>query len=638
MRISGSCRPAPLLAAAAALALLLTGDLPAAEIANPRVLLWDTVTKLGDRLDAADRTRWKAVPTDLLSLEKDPPKASSDPGYYGREYTFEGDAVVENPHLTAVFWTARNRVVIFAKDAPGLPTPSKSTGPFEGFAAVECLALSAPTAPSSSSATTTTTASLELIRNAADEVALGFLPGNLLKTPPSAGEPPAPDLFLFDRSGMVEIRPAKSRPNLRLVAPIEHGIVPGFIGDDLVYSGVPAGQNTPLHLPSENVFVGLLTGGNHELVVTWPNGPHDLRLEPASGPVRSRGFQSLDLNTAGQPVYLAALAAPGLWHRHPLVATNLEADVALPWKRPFPARWKTQLLEAGVKTTFTFRDARTQIWRGVPGSYSYPVWFEGDTAVVHPSKKVPPKGDVLVYCLEGEGSPPAFTPPAEIVKATLGRALADERLDPTGRRLRTHHRRGGEGVRRACTCGCTEAIQALFEAGQEVDRKDDIRSALDDMIYFVGQHLDRIGEYQNFAGRLIQRLDEASKDVPELKTYLDGLKEIATRIPQECTLQQENMKSPEHADDLARRTLALTSRKDPGNIKAYMELLKAWRDMGGAQDYVVAQCHVVARQLHQEAGYAAADHPKAASLAREIRQLCRQILRNPDGYEIWAEY
>jgi len=69
-----------------------------------------------------------------------------------------------------------------------------------------------------------------------------------------------------------------------------------------------------------------------------------------------------------------------------------------------------------------------------------------------------------------------------------------------------------------------------------------------------------------------------------------------------------------------------------------MELLKAWRGMGGAQDYVVAQCHMITRKLSQEAGYGCGDQPKAVEVAMEIRARCRQALRNADGYEIWADY
>jgi len=98
------------------------------------------------------------------------------------------------------------------------------------------------------------------------------------------------------------------------------------------------------------------------------------------------------------------------------------------------------------------------------------------------------------------------------------------------------------------------------------------------------------------------------------------------------------MKSFAYADELVVRTLALTEKKGENNLKAYMDLLKDWRAMGGAQDYVLAQCHIITRKLAQEAGYNCPNHPDAVRLAREVRSRARQCLRNPDGYEIWGDY
>src|SRR5260370_23879988 len=89
-------------------------SLPGAQ-ATPTVVLWDTSTPFSARPSIDNRASWKNVPGDLLTLEANPPKASSDPGYYGREYSFKGDAVVENDRIAAVFWSAKGRVVIYSK-------------------------------------------------------------------------------------------------------------------------------------------------------------------------------------------------------------------------------------------------------------------------------------------------------------------------------------------------------------------------------------------------------------------------------------------------------------------------------------------------------------------------------------------
>ena len=158
------------------------------------------------------------------------------------------------------------------------------------------------------------------------------------------------------------------------------------------------------------------------------------------------------------------------------------------------------------------------------------------------------------------------------------------------------------------------------------------------MNYFVECHVERIEEYQRFAADMIQFLKAKAAASPELKPYLESLEQIVQQIPQEYNVQKENMKSLEHAGELTRQTMALTGSKNTNNLTAYMELLKAWRAMGGAQDYVVAQCHTITRKLFQEAGYGCVNDPKAVPVAQEVRARCRQVLRNPDGYEIWANY
>ena len=592
--------------------------------AATNVVVWDTDSRLADPSDAESRAGWKSVPAELFVLEADPPKAASDPGYYGREYSFKGDAVVENRSLTAVFWSAKGRVVIYSKAEATMTGGASQGNSGFGKKLIEFVPLQTKVQPGK-------IARCEILRNAGDEVVLDV-------SFSAKGSADMSAVFSFGKNEIVEIKPAEGMKGIRLLSPIEYGVVPGFVGDDLIFGPTEFASADTLSIPSENVFVGLLKGEGNELVMTWPKGKQQLKLQVANAAHARHIIESVDFDNDGQSIYLAALSAPGIWHREELKPTYLEKDVALRWKRPFPAKWKTQLMEAGVRTTFTFREAKGTVWRGVPGSYNYPVWFDGDNAFYHLSKKVPPQGDSIVYFLEGQDTPLSVFTPVDIMKATLGRQMCAPILDIPGRKLRTHHRRGGDGVHRACTCGCTEAIQAVFEAGQEVARKDDVKEALSDMTFFVERHVGRIDEYRRFAGDMIQFLQAKAKASPELKPFLASLEQTVQQIPEEYSVQKENMKSPEHMAELTRQTLALTSSKNTNNLPAYMELLKAWRAMGGAQDYVVAQCHTITRKLFQEAGYGCVNDPKAVAVAQEVRARCRQVLRNPDGYEIWANY
>jgi hypothetical protein len=575
--------------------------------ASPSLTLWDTSTPLTSA--AADRASWKTVPRDLLLLESKPATAESDPGYYGREYVFKGDAIVEGPNLSAAFLSRKGRVDLYF------------TGATSKFAEI---------CPMETRDKTVSITRVSILHNTDDELALEAAFS-------SQGAPEISETFVFDSHGIVEIKPSQSSKGVSISAMISHGIVPNFIGDDLIYGGNEFPPGKSLSIPSENFFVGLLQGEESELVVTWPKGKQQVTLRAGNEQEGDRPFESIDFANDSQSLFLSALKAPGIWHRETLKPDYLEKDVASQWKRPFPARWKTQLIESDVKTSFTFKETRGDIWRGVPGSYIYPVWFDGDTAMFHLSKKVPPKGESLIYCLEPQDSP-LITTPVDILKETLGRSISDSMLDLDGRMLRTHHRRGGDGVRRACTCGCTEAIQAIFEAHDEVAKTQYVAGAVDDMIYFVHCHVERIGEYRAFVDQLIPFLETNATTHPDLKPYLDNLEQIARQIPKEYTAQHENMKSFAYADELAHQTLALTAKSDPDNLKTYMGLLESWRGMGGAQDYVLAQCHIITRKLFQAAGYGCADQPEATPLAEEIMARSRQCLRNPDGYEIWADY
>lgn len=576
-------------------------------------VVWDTVSPFVDTVDIRDRTNWKPVPTDLLTLEANPSAASSDPGYYGREYSFEGDAVVENERLTAVFWSRKGKVVIYSK-----ADSSKKR--------VEFVPLQLKGKPASITC-------CKILQNTGDEAALEvFFSGEETGENVSAIFSFSPDLI------GVEIKPAENMKGISLFGPIEYGIVPSFIGDDLIFDPRECPSINRLCIPSENLFVGLLKGENSMLVVTWPKGRQQMRLVLENEQRQPRLVESVDFDNDGQSVYLAILDAPGIWHEEELKASYLEKDIAINWKRPFPAKWVTQLYEAEVKTTFTFRESKGNIWRGVTGAYIYPVWFNGQNALYHLSKKIPPQGESLIYFLERKDTPLSVSAPVDIAKATLGRQTCDTILDLPGRKLRSHHRRGSAGIRRACTCGCTEAIQAVFEAGEEVKRKEYVEGAVDDMVYFVTRHMERINEYQDFANSMMEFLSMTKKSNADLKPFLDSMESISQEILQEYRRQRDNIKSLEYTDQLAQKTKALTAKKDPGNLSTYSGLSEKWRAMGGAQDSLVAQFHTLTRKLSQQAGYGCVNDPKAVQIAEEIRSRCRKCLRNPDGYEIWSDY
>jgi len=189
--------------------------------AATNVVIWDTGSRIVDAVDLESRAGWKLVPSELFVMEADPSKAASDPGYYGREYSFKGDAVVENRSLFAVLWSEQGRIVIYSKDGATLSGGGATHDPRLSRKIVEIV-------PLQSSAQPTTNIRFEILRNADDQVALEVFFS-------AKGTPDASAILVFDKTGIVEIKPAETMTGVSLRSSLEYGVVPGFIGDDLIY-------------------------------------------------------------------------------------------------------------------------------------------------------------------------------------------------------------------------------------------------------------------------------------------------------------------------------------------------------------------------------------------------------------------
>jgi hypothetical protein len=576
------------------------------------VLIWDTSTPIENLTDSPVRPNWQLVPPNLMLLEDDPVKSSRDPGYYGRDYSFKGEAVVENDHYLILVRIREGQVLFRSKS--------------------ELQKRRLELAPLAQLPKTSSLQNCIILRNTGDEAVLHLSYAAAESKAKSA-------LILYcDHTELLGIEAVGTMQGVSIRSAIEYGIVPNFIADDLIYSPGEGLADGKLNIPSENVFVGLLEGANDMLVLTWPDGKQKIQLERSQGRAARQIFTTIDFRNDGKCLNLALLAAQDIWRREELRPNFLEKDVKIEWQRPYAAKWQTQLLEARIKTTFRFRESRGDIWRGAFGSYMYPVWFDGADTWLRLGKKIPPKGEAIIYALERKGTPRSIKTVVDIMKESLGRPTSNRLLDPAGRKLRTHHRRGANGIRRACTCGCTEAIEQVFKAQQEVARRDYVEGAVDDMVFFVHEHMARIDEYMECARDVMKLLEENRQAKAELAGYLDELKLLALELPQEYTRRKEHIQSLAYVDELARKTKLLTRRQQTTNLPSCLALGKQWRAMGAAQDDLVAQLHRLTRKLFQEAAYRSVDQVAAMEVAQKLRERCIQCLRRADGYEIWADY
>ena len=163
--------------------------------------IWDTLSPFANTLDIENKSGWRHVPTDLLTLELNPSTISADPGYYGREYAFEGDAIVENKHYTAVFHAQKGRVILYSK-----ANANKKR--------IELVPLQLKDRPARIAGCT-------ILQNTGDEATLE------VTFPAGRTEEGLSAVIAFDTSEIVEVRPAEKMKGVSLLSPIEKALILG---------------------------------------------------------------------------------------------------------------------------------------------------------------------------------------------------------------------------------------------------------------------------------------------------------------------------------------------------------------------------------------------------------------------------
>ena len=597
---------------AACLLLVLPGGSWAAA---PTVRLWDTVAPLRQpTAGAADRARWRAV-------------TAAEAG------RLRGDLVVETAAMGAAFASRLGKALVYGLSEPRVPPcvvrPAEPLGPRP------------------------TLVSTVAERDGAVAVTVEFR---------GAGGRKLPIAFTFTGDGSLGIAPQGRTRAIALMAPIAVAVVPSFVGEDLLFVardysriGVVTASGTEdalfddagrhaasrLSVPSEHWLLGLLEGGNAMLVMTWQDEVPSVRLSVRNS--GGRGAQGATTFGAvsfvgGSRVSLAILSAPGIWHRENLnPGRYLERDVPIPWRPPFPARWLTQLYEDGVPTTFEFRDRKETTWRGGVGSYTYPVWFSAGRAMFSLGKKIPPEGQAIIYFLEGtEKTPRNVVSPTEIIQQTLAGDVLAHLLDAEGRPAWYPHRE--DSVLGGATCGVTDRMKEIFDAGREVEQQELIAGGVEDMYAYLEGMFERNARFYPFAQEMMAYLDAQAKANPKLKPLLGELRGIAEEIAATYDQARDTIRDMGYARELGAQTIALAAERRPDNPQRFVELKQAWTTMGGALERLACREHTLTRKLYQQAGYGAATRPEAMPVVKEVRRRTRACLRRPESYEIWANY
>jgi len=96
------------------------------------------------------------------------------------------------------------------------------------------------------------------------------------------------DAFSFHPDGTIEVKPAQAVKPIILSGPIAFGVLPSRVIDDVIYDPNKYPDAREIHVPAENVFMGLLGDEDRILICAWPDGEQKVRLLLGALSLRSK--------------------------------------------------------------------------------------------------------------------------------------------------------------------------------------------------------------------------------------------------------------------------------------------------------------------------------------------------------------
>jgi hypothetical protein len=546
---------------------------PAAEKAErdaamPFARVYDTVTPcqaLPGPAELEAKRGWKEVPEDEL------------------DRVFQGDAVLVNDKLMLVLGAHLESAAVLCRTAAGLvprltvlPAPAKAAarGRLESVRLLE----NNPGAVMVSAA----------YKNA-------DVPGYAVQYRLTAGQP------------MLEVRPGEGTSRIGISsAAMRHLVVPGFFGDDMVFSAESLLRDL-VGLPVESFFLALTDRGSTIVVAAWqPAGQKVWAL--AGKPQAERRILGCDIGAVkDKKLWLAFLEGEGLWHERPVGADDAGKAVTLDWRPPLAAKWRADLM--GPR-------GEAQSWDVADSAAEGPVRIEAGRATV----QMPPAaasggkmaaGPLLVYALDRTQATPltAFTP-VDIMRNTLGVGPCQYVLETEGLTSQDNP--------------TPDLVMAWIEKSlkrKKAPEADDVKERLKAMAELVGRVDARIKRYADLAADVQAILAKAA---PAEAPAAQMMGPTLDTIRRAAKAGLGPSPASERAARLAEPIVAAAAK---GQATPEFERLAAEvRAIGAAQDKALATCRLTARWLNEQCGMVAADSPPCTEIARRVFERIYPVL------------
>lgn len=448
----------------------------------------------------------------------------------------------------------------------------------------------------------------------------------------SAKKRPVAVVFGFDNTGAIRVQPAEGLGGVAVVAEFEYAVLPSRQLDDNVYRAADYPKLARLYVPSENLLVGLLAGGNRLVALAWPPGDQSARIA-LGGAEANRRIEALELTLGGRELFVGAFMAPGIWQRIELHPSYEEQDTALDWKPPFTAAWKMQLTELGVPTTFRCRESRQRPWRPTVGFYTYPFFVENGKVLLHLHKKLDSTGEALIYALEGHEKTPygfltAHLPSAGQREITELRAVEHYYvLDPNpvpGGFVMNAHCAGRDQLQYTTLAVGAQAREVPFLDTHISDRVHECE-------FIVTHHVQRSLDCMDSLDREIGGWIEGQAGNTAVLDFLGGLRETLAAMEEEYRGRLHG-ESPE---DIIKRIRGVGDRfrsviREDAGLELCPEILAYINELNtiiSLEEDQGRRFGTLGRNLFQQAGYACVSDRKAAEYGKRVRSRLREHLR-----------
>ena len=453
---------------------------------------------------------------------------------------------------------------------------------------------------------------------------------------------------------LVEVQPGDGMASLMIKVQSQYAVIPDIFGGDLVIRAAQT-QTARLRLPSERVIAQLLAGGNAIAVCAWRSGDQGLKMT-VSGSGEDKMIATTQIQCSRENnlgIWMAILAAPGIWCQQPIADLDPVKDTKLEWKVPFRALWRADFQRTdGLIDSWkciikkhnndyegfgvSVKNKSRTVWTSARGTFAYPACLDGDRMWLRntkfeglPEATYDPAGKVILYPFRRiSGSPENACGVFDVLADALQNTPEAEQVDEMQikRVPRDQY---------PATCAVTAEYEKIFADKEEQARKAEILQRLEAMDYFCIGIRSRMDEYLAWAKKTHAFCAHEKAAKPQIGALVDELDGIVGGFSDVFNRLKLGERTPAAARALSAKVRALIDSDADKKEEKADQLGRETRTIGGSQDESIGRFRTITRELRQRAGYRMIEAPDddAFEFAGAMRMRTMELLQCAFGHE-----